>query len=185
MPSQPNPITDWYSPPPPPPTPPPAPPTKRGNPRWSECVRNKRGRFAKAKKPKANTNVISVHAESPVARPPPPQVHLFSYARKEDLLHRPHLSPQQPEPEVAQRSHNEPKMTGFFLNDNGHNYRRKPDVSALNSLVREHLGLTTPSPTPIDSRSGIGSFFAHISKCEKDMSNRGSNPYQSNDKPGC
>ena len=173
-----RPVTDWFSPPSPPPLspspsppPPPPPPPRRnrkkkcGNPNWVKGGTFKgayQRRYFMPDEPKEpDANAISWPPGSPNASRTPPQIRLFQNTRKEGLYRHPPPPPtasQQPEPEVAQTPRDEPKMTRFFSVNNRRNLRRRPDVNALGNLLREHLGLPTPSPASTDS-GGSGQGF--------------------------
>ena len=160
-----RPITDWFS---PPTTPPPRPPSlstaarrrqtgrpgrankRLGNPNW-----RKGGSFAGANHGSHNrdTNAISWPTGSQTPSQFPPQVRLFEAKSKD-------------EPEIARTSPNEPITTRFFLNNDRRNHRRRPDVNALGCILREHLGLTTPSQASTDTEESGRGFFAQISDCE-------------------
>ena len=109
----------------------------------------------------ASDDAAAAAPASPVAVPVVPAVprrRLFSHPRKGDFSYRPPPPPVAPpasEPDVPPK----PKQTRFF-SENGRFSRRRPDVSALDAIVRQHLGLPTPSPTLDDSGASGPNFFS-------------------------
>ena len=61
--------------------------------------------------------------------------------------------------------------------------RRRPDVNALNAIVRQHLELPSTPPFPSSSDESPHGFFPLISGPETDMSERDSNSDQYDDDP--
>ena len=101
----------------------------------------------------------------------PPRRRLFSNPQTGDFSYRPPPPPpppaasQQPVQETSQRPQNKPIVTRF-LSKGGTFSRRRPDVSALNSFLRTHLDLPTPSPTLDDPGASERGFFPPISHIE-------------------
>ena len=95
---------------------------------------------------------------------PPPQRRLFSSPSRGDFSFRPR--PRPPPPFPAPTAQREPAVPSIprtrFSSSVGRFSRRRPDVSALNSIVREHLGLPTPSPPLDDSGASGHDFFPSL-----------------------
>lgn len=108
---------------------------------------------------------------TPETRPPAPRVRLFSRPKPGDFSYQPRTArqpapsaPAPPQPEAPQRRPDEPKTT--FFSKGGRFSRRRPDVNALNQLLREHLELPdasscsdATSDSPDSTKNG---FFAPI-----------------------
>ena len=124
-----------------------------GNPNWV-----KGGTFAGAYQfrhrapDEPDTNAVS---EPPVARPLSPRAQLFSGK----------------EPEATQRLPDKPIQTRFFLKSESSS-RRRPDINALDAILREHLGISTPSPALDDSGASSNGFFPPLTSLKKDMLRR-------------
>ena len=103
------------------------------------------------------------HLTPPVARPLPAR-RLFSNPTRGDFSYRPRALPPlppapvaQPEPEVPRVAPRAPQ--GRYFSSGGRFSRRRPDVHALDSIIREHLGLPTSPPTLNDSGASGQNFF--------------------------
>ena len=158
------PITDWYSPPASP-----EPPAARQSPKPDPPRR----RLFSNPRP-GNFSFYSNQAPPvpcPVVPPLPPSPPTPQVARPEP--------PEPSQPEVTQRPPNVPKIR-FFTN-NGRFSRRRPDISALGAILREHLQLPNLSPTSSDNESPGNNFFANFTSLEKDRPSWGSNPNLPND----
>ena len=109
-------------------------------------------------------------------RPHPPRVRLFSNPRPGDWSYRHPVTTNpvaRPEaaPEAPQRPPNQPKARYFSKPGFASNKRRRPDVSALSELIRDHLDISsTPSSSDsVDSQIGQ-SFFAKITHEKSEVS---------------
>ena len=185
-----RPINDWFSPDPSPPPPPPPPPPpqkvrrkkKMGNPNWAKGGSGVGRRNNKPPNASPDVNTLSqqllplVHFPSRL----PPRVHLFPGSIKGSFLPAPPPPPpvesQQFESEASQRVVIEPKTR--FLPNERRISRRRPDVSALDAILRQHLGIPTASPTLDNSGAGGHNFFPSLSHVEKDFTGSDSNPSQ-------
>ena len=81
---------------------------------------------------------VSSVPEEPTRQPdprPPPRVRLFSHPRPGDFSYKPPAR----RPQAPQKPPSEPKRT--FFSSGGRFSRRRPDVNALNQLLRQHLDL--------------------------------------------
>ena len=95
--------------------------------------------------------------------PREPRQRLFSLPRRGDFSFRPRPLPPLPQPQQQSPSDvpvtvpTEPKMTRFF-SKGGRFSRRRPDVSALGAILRQHLDLPV-SPPPLDDSGASGHDF--------------------------
>ena len=165
------------------PSPPPSPPPPPQH-RWSPPPRSEVSEDGDAEppanfefptRPGPSQNWSSPAASQHSPEPAAPRRQLFPRGRPDS----PPAARQQPsEPEVSDRPQNEPRVRPFSRNL-GRFSRRRPDVNALNLLLKEHLGLpddflnspadsTSPGSTP-------GNFFPNFA-VEKSHSNRGFEP---------
>ena len=97
----------------------------------------------------------------PREAPAAPQRRLFSNPQGENFSYRPPPLPAASPadgPEVAQRPQSKPTVTRFFTKGGGFS-RRRPDVNALDAILRQHLDLPAPSPTHVDSGASPRNFF--------------------------
>ena len=68
----------------------------------------------------------------------------------------------------------EPKRR--YFSKGGQFSRRRPDVNALQSFIRGHLGISTSPSTLSDSGASEDGFFPQLVKEEKTSREPGSNP---------
>ena len=137
---------DWFSPDPIPP--PPVPSSPRVAPRQRLFSNPRKGHFSYRPPPRP-----------PVVPQPPP---------------RPPVVPQPPAPEVSQGPPIEPKRR--FFSKGGRFSRRRPDVNALQSFIRGHLGISASPSTLSDSGASEDGFFPQLVRGEKTVRESGSNP---------